>query len=46
LNDIIAILPQELKKKRNRQSVGRHRAREKGEATEPPPTRGRAKKGN
>jgi hypothetical protein len=36
---------QEVKKKRNRQAVARHSARAKGEATEPPLTRKRAKKG-
>lgn len=45
LNDIIDIVPNELKKKRNREAVARYRARAKKETTEPPKTRGRAKKG-
>ena len=47
LNEIIDIVPNEVKKKRNSEAVARHRAkaRAKEEATEPPKTRGRAKKG-
>jgi hypothetical protein len=46
LNNIIDIVPYEVKKKKNREAVARHRARAKGEATEHPQGRGRAKKGN